>query len=208
MTVQYGEWCWAESPLVCVCRECVTGTHTGACPQRPEQDLECLPSWLSALLPWNKGLLLNREVADPAKCPVLQTLVPSPLCTPPSYAGWVLSTWHEPGHIWKERILIEKMSPLEWPGAAREGLFLINDWCVWSKPWTGDPRQCKKAGWANHGEQACGQSSSVVFASVSTSRSLPWVPVLTSFVGGVWPESVSWNKPFPPKVSFGHGVLA
>lgn len=39
--------------LGCVCAVC------GGCTQRLEQNMEYLPLWLSASLPWDKGLLLN-----------------------------------------------------------------------------------------------------------------------------------------------------
>lgn len=46
-------------------------------------------------------------------------------------------------------------------------------------------------------EQDSKQSSSMVSASGSCPDFLS---------DGVWPGAVSWNKPFPPHVTFGHGV--
>ena len=56
------------------------------------------------------------------------------------------------------------------------------------------------------GEQANKQHSSLASTSVLASRLLLCVLALTSLDEGL--QDVSFNKPFSPRVAFGHGVLS
>ena len=92
------------------------------------------------------------------------------------------------------------MLPLDWTIAKSVGAFswLMTGMGGNSPQWAGGSVLYKKAGWANHREQASNQHSSMVCVSVPASRFLLWASSLVT--------TISWNKPFVPQVAFGHDV--
>lgn len=112
-----------------------------------------------------------------------------------------LSTWHKLDLSGKRTYLISRQ--------VFGGIFFIDSWygraqyTVWRRcyPGSGDPGLCQKAGWANCWEQAGSQSWSTASASVTTSRLLPWAPIVPSFRSGLWQGCVSWKESFPSQVA-------
>jgi hypothetical protein len=87
-----------------------------------------------------------------------------------------------------------------------EGIFLISDWWGrgydgWCHPWAGGPGFYRKAGRANHGEQASKQHPPWPLHKLLPPGSCHvWVLVLTSFNEELWCGSVSQINPFLPKM--------
>lgn len=90
------------------------------------------------------------------------------------------------------------MSPPNWP-VGRPMLHFLNWWLICE-----DPAHCRS--YIQKQTEQDMESKLVNNTPPWSPDSCLWVPALTSHEAG--PQTVSWNKLFPPLVVFGHGVVS